>query len=145
MTKWLVLFVLGIGATGCSDDDECNSGQGGDDDDAAAGEGEASEGEGEGAEGEDGAEGEGGEGEPAGCEVDGCDPTVGLECVNGECDCGGSGSCAGTDDNICCSVPDTELAGCVNLMGDTGNCGECNHACADGEGCADGQCVPAGP
>lgn len=99
-----------------------------------------------------------------------CSP--GLECVNGQCACGGrgdlclsafcvdlqqsSGSCgtclqpcqvSGTSCRAgqCVCAPGEKVCGtrCIDVSSDPANCGDCAHACTGTNKCEKGMCVPA--
>lgn len=52
--------------------------------------------------------------------------------------CGGGGPC--TAGNVCCGTGASQA--CVNTLTDNNNCGRCGNACAAGQGCSGGVCVP---
>lgn len=80
------------------------------------------------------------------CESGACrDPNV---CADGSPPCRGRcwppcGFDAPRDERCnCLCPPGTDLCGrvCINVVDDPANCGECRHACAPGEICAEGAC-----
>jgi hypothetical protein len=74
--------------------------------------------------------------ENCGACAEACFRAVGDRCADAACFCSGSDrACEGNDTDWCC-----ESDGCVDLMSDNDNCGECGYNCTWDQTCLNGWC-----